>query len=148
MNNVLATIIGAVVTAFGSTATVWLFGTIRGASAQLKDRLANESLRRLHDIIASVVLDTGEVLTRSLVDQLKDGELKAGELQESLDEAAAFAWSLMRNADKAVLAGGTDGLAQEEFTPILKARLEAEARKQAPWFNRAPAVLAEITPDA
>ena len=131
MTNILATIIGAVVTAFGTTATAWLFGTIRGANVQLKDKLANEALQRLHDIVTSVVFDTGEVLVKSLVESLKDGKLTGVELQGDLDEAAAFAWSLMRNADKEALAGGLDNFAQQEFTPILKARLEAEARKQA-----------------
>ena len=127
----LTTAVGGVATAFGAAATAWVFSQIRVATTEWRSRIANDALARLSDIVSTVVLDTGEVFTRTLVDALKDGTLSSAELQDALSEAAQFAWSLMRNADKVALAGGTGDAARVDFEGILKARIEAAARQAA-----------------
>lgn len=130
MSEFLQTVIGGVVTVFGSTATAWMFARVREALREWRDTTANEALHRLFDIVGVVALDSTEVLTRSLVEALKDGNLTPQELTRALDEAQQVAWSLMRNADKRALAGGIDAAAQHAFKPILRSRIEAEARRR------------------
>lgn len=128
MNDIWQQLAAGVIATIGLPFVAWAFSQIRNATAQATSRVSNEALQRLSEIIGVVIIDSGEVFTRLLVDKLDDGKLTPEELSSALDEAAQFAWSLMRNQDKKALAG-TDQKLTKEFETILKTRIEAEARR-------------------
>lgn len=134
MTDFAQSIIATVASTFGLTLVAWIVAQMKSASKELTERLTNESLVRLADIVSTVVFDTTSVLGRSLVDKMKDGDLTGKELYESLDETYEFLWSVLRNTDKLRLAGGTDEGAKEAFRAAVLPRLEAEARQMA-WFE-------------
>ena len=131
MTDFVQNIVGSAAGAFGLALVGWVVAQIKAGSAELQERLANESLERLFDVVSTVVLDSTEVLGRSLVDALKDGNLTGAELKDALNETYEFLWSVMRRVDLARLAGGTDDAAKEAFKRNVLPRLEAEARERA-----------------
>ena len=137
MSDIAQTLIATIATTFGVSIVGWVVTQMKNASRQLTENLTNESLARLADIVSVVVLDTTDVLGRSLVEHLRDGGLTGSELRDALDEAYEFLWSVLRNADKIRLAGDTDEGAKLAFKAAVLPRLEAEARRMA-WLENVP----------
>jgi len=128
MNDFWQQTIGMIV-ALGVPLTGWIFARVRKMHAEMTSNLASEALVRLSEIVGTVVLDSTEVFVRDLMEALKDGKLETQEFQDALQESTDFAWSLIRNQDKRVLAGGLDENARKEFEAKLKARIVAGARE-------------------
>lgn len=64
MTDFAQSIIATVASTFGLTLVAWIVAQMKNASKELTERLTNESLSRLADIVSTVVFDTTSVLGR------------------------------------------------------------------------------------